>query len=117
MQIGGGNLADKAAAVQFLATTCDGLVFVGNMAFQILHALGVPVPTRLVELGALKEAVKIVESAKSRNVPLYLPRDVWCIKDHILNKMEIVSVQNIHEGKSITYLPSRCCITGTPQVS
>ncbi|KAL8516688.1 hypothetical protein ACS0TY_015084 [Phlomoides rotata] len=117
--IGGGNLADKVDAVQFLTTICDGLVFVGNMAFQILHALGAPVPMRLVELGALKEAVKVVESAKSRNIPLCLPRDVWCIKDHNPNKMEIVSVHNIHEGwqpvdigpsslEEMTYLLSKC---------
>lgn len=92
------------------------------MAFQIMHALGVPVPMKLVELGALKDAVKIVDSAKSRNIPLVLPQDVWCIKDHIPKTMEIVFVHSILEGKSMTYQPS--CIPGsffcpkeTPQVS
>ncbi|KAI3471876.1 hypothetical protein Pfo_028564 [Paulownia fortunei] len=96
--IGGGNLADKAAALRFLASTCDGLIFVGSMAFQIMHALGVPVPMKLVELGALKEAVSIVESAKSRNIPLVLPKDIWCIKDHIPEQMQIFSVYSIIEG-------------------
>ncbi|KAK6147026.1 hypothetical protein DH2020_017938 [Rehmannia glutinosa] len=96
--IGGGNLADKAAALHFLVSTCDGLIFVGSMAFQIMHALGVPVPTKLVELGALKEAVSIVESAKSRNIPLVFPKDVWCIKDHIPEQMDLFSVYSILEG-------------------
>ncbi|KAI3472048.1 hypothetical protein Pfo_028736 [Paulownia fortunei] len=117
--IGGGNLADKAAALRFLASTCDGLIFVGSMAFQIMHALGVPVPMKLVELGALKEAVSIVESAKSRNIPLVLPKDIWCIKDHIPEQMQIFSVYSIIEGwqpvdigprslKEMIYLLSKC---------
>lgn len=108
-QIGGGKLADKAVAVQFLASTCDGLVFVGRMAFQIMHALGAPVPMKLLELGALKEAARIVESAKSRNIPLVLPQDVWCIKDHMPEETQIVSVHSIPEGKSVTYQSSCFC--------
>lgn len=96
--IGGGKLADKAAAVQFLASTCDGLVFVGSMAFQIMHALGSPIPVKFLELGALKEAARIVESARSRNIPLVLPQDVWCIKDHMPEETQIVSVHSIPEG-------------------
>ncbi|KAL6507894.1 hypothetical protein OROGR_024089 [Orobanche gracilis] len=96
--IGGGNLAKKAAALHFLLSKCDGLIFVGSMAFQILHALGVPVPVKLVDLGALKEAASIVESAESRNIPLLLPKDIRCIKDHISEKMEIFPVNSILEG-------------------
>ncbi|KAL6574868.1 hypothetical protein OROMI_012153 [Orobanche minor] len=96
--IGGGNLAEKAAALHFLVSKCDGLIFVGSMAFQILHALGVPVPVKLVDLGALKEAASIVESAKSRNIPLLLPKDIRCIKDHISEKMEIFPVDSMLEG-------------------
>ncbi|KAH6761448.1 hypothetical protein C2S52_000219 [Perilla frutescens var. hirtella] len=96
--IGGGKLEEKAAALQFLVSACDGLVFVGSMAFQIMHALGEPVPMKLVEIGALEEAARIVESAKSRNIPLVLPQDVWCIKDHMPEEVQIVSVHSIPEG-------------------
>uniref|UniRef100_A0A2N9I5Y3 Phosphoglycerate kinase n=1 Tax=Fagus sylvatica TaxID=28930 RepID=A0A2N9I5Y3_FAGSY len=58
--IGGGNFFDKAAALHFLASRCDGLVFVGKMSFQIMHALGLSVPLNLVEHKALKEALDIV---------------------------------------------------------
>ncbi|XP_047981779.1 phosphoglycerate kinase-like isoform X1 [Salvia hispanica] len=96
--IGGSKLADKAAALQSLVSTCDGLVFVGNMAFQIMHALGTPVPMKLVETGALEEAARIVEFAKSRNIPVVLPQDIWCITDHVSEKIQIASVHSIPEG-------------------
>lgn len=101
LQIGGGKLADKAAALRFLASTCDALVFAGSMAFQIMHAVGISVPMKLLEHGALKEAVSIVESAKSRNTPLILPKDIWCIKDLAPKEMEVFSVNSIPEGKSM----------------
>ncbi|KAG8376598.1 hypothetical protein BUALT_Bualt09G0080200 [Buddleja alternifolia] len=96
--VGGGNLSDKAAALRFLASKCDGLVFVGSLAFQIMHALGVPLPMKLVEPGSLKKAVSIVELAKSRNIPLVLPKDIWCSEDHNPQKMEICSAHSIREG-------------------
>ncbi|KAL3825877.1 hypothetical protein ACJIZ3_021906 [Penstemon smallii] len=96
--IGGGKLVDKANALRFLVSTCDGLVFVGSMAFQIMHALGIPVPLKWVELGALKEAASIVESAKSRNIPIVIPKDIWCTKDHDSEHMEILSVDSTLEG-------------------
>ncbi|KAL1545825.1 phosphoglycerate kinase [Salvia divinorum] len=96
--IGGSKLADKAAALQSLVSTCDGLVFVGNMAFQIMHARGTPIPMKLVETGALEEAARIVNSAKSRNIPVVLPQDVWCITDHVSENIQIASVHSIPEG-------------------
>ncbi|VFQ72753.1 unnamed protein product [Cuscuta campestris] len=96
--IGGSSLAEKADAVHLLASICDGLVFVGSMAFQIMHALGIPVPLKLVEHGALNEAVRIVKSAILRNIPLGLPQDVWCIKENFPHEMEMVSVHSIPEG-------------------
>ncbi|XP_073066674.1 uncharacterized protein [Primulina eburnea] len=117
--IGGGNLADKAAALQILASKCDGLVFVGSLAFQVMHALGVPVPMEFVELGALKDAISIVESAKSRNIPLAFPKDVWCINNHNPEQLKIFSVTSITKGwqpvdigprslQEMIYLLSKC---------
>ncbi|CAL5358408.1 unnamed protein product [Camellia sinensis] len=65
-QIGGGKLLEKAVALHFLAARCDGLVFVGMMAFQIMHAQGLPVPKKLVEHGAIKEALNLTQFAKFR---------------------------------------------------
>lgn len=69
---------NKAAALQFLASICDGLVFVGMMAFQIMHALGVPLPSNLVDCGASKAAVETLQYVKHRNIPILLPKYFRC---------------------------------------
>nr|XP_043632560.1 phosphoglycerate kinase, cytosolic-like [Erigeron canadensis] len=99
MMVGGGNLVEKAAAVHYLVSSADGLIFVGNMAFQIMHALGLSVPRNLVEAGAFKEAIRIIQFANSRNIPILLPKDFWCLNDH-LKKPEIVPAHGILEGWS-----------------
>ncbi|KAK9051537.1 hypothetical protein SSX86_028164 [Deinandra increscens subsp. villosa] len=97
--VGGGNLVEKAAAVRYLVSSADGLVFVGNMAFQIMHAFGFPVPRNLVEAGAFADAVRIIQIANSRNIPILFPKDFWCLNDH-LKKPELVAVHGILEGWS-----------------
>ncbi|GMN39195.1 hypothetical protein TIFTF001_008410 [Ficus carica] len=96
--IGGGNLLDKAAALHFLACRCKGLVFVGMMAFQIMHALGLSVPSNLVERGALKQALDIVQFAQSRNVNLIYPQDFWCKNDRFSSQFEIFPSHGIMDG-------------------
>nr|GMD47803.1 Phosphoglycerate kinase [Ipomoea batatas] len=96
--IGGGNLIDKAAALHFLASICDALVFVGEMAFQIMHAFGLPVPIKLVERKALKQAHAIVEAAKARNIEIVLPKDFWCIHYSNPHQMEMSSASSILDG-------------------
>ncbi|KAF3441833.1 hypothetical protein FNV43_RR15748 [Rhamnella rubrinervis] len=94
--IGGGNLHYKAAALRFLASSCDGLVFVGMMSFQIMNALGLSVPLNLVEHGALEEALHIVQFAKSRNVQILHPKDFWCKNDS--GQFEIFPAHGILDG-------------------
>ncbi|KAI3748428.1 hypothetical protein L6452_11484 [Arctium lappa] len=97
--VGGGNLVEKAAAVHYLVSTSDGLIFVGNMAFQIMHALGLPVPRKLVEAGAFHEAIRIIQIANSRNIPILFPKDFWCLNDH-LKKPQLVPAHCLLEGWS-----------------
>ncbi|CAK9140791.1 unnamed protein product [Ilex paraguariensis] len=117
--IGGGNLLNKAAALRFLASRCDGLVFVGNMAFQIMHALGLPVPAKLVELGALEEALNIIQIANSRSMPILFPKDFWCINNHLPAQLEIFPANCMSDGwepvdfgpnslEAVTSLLSKC---------
>nr|GMC98833.1 phosphoglycerate kinase, cytosolic-like isoform X1 [Ipomoea batatas] len=101
--IGGGNLIDKAAALNFLASICDALVFVGEMAFQIMHAFGLPVPIKFVERKALKQAHAIVEAAKARNIEIVLPKDFWCINYSNPHQMEISSASSILDGKILSF--------------
>ncbi|KAL8241286.1 hypothetical protein R6Q59_014641 [Mikania micrantha] len=97
--VGGGNLVEKAAAVRYLISSVDGLVFVGNMAFQIMHALGLPVPRKLVEAGAFTEAFRIIQLANSKNIPILFPKDFWCLNEQF-KKPELVPVYGILEGWS-----------------
>ncbi|XP_034218768.1 phosphoglycerate kinase-like isoform X2 [Prunus dulcis] len=96
--IGGGNLFDKAAALHSLTSRCDGLVFVGMMSFQIMHALGLPVPLNLVEHEVLKEALDIVQVAHIRNVQILYPKDFWCKNDHLPKQLEIFPAHRILDG-------------------
>ncbi|XP_057983263.1 uncharacterized protein LOC131168081 isoform X2 [Malania oleifera] len=96
--IGGGRLLDKAAALHFLVSKCDGLVFVGMMAFQIMHALGLPVPFDLVEQGASKEASNIIQFARHRNIPVLYPKDFWCMNHRLTELLEVFPAHCILEG-------------------
>uniref|UniRef100_A0A2C9V9Q3 phosphoglycerate kinase n=1 Tax=Manihot esculenta TaxID=3983 RepID=A0A2C9V9Q3_MANES len=97
--VGGGNLYDKAAALHFLASKCDGLVFIGMMSFQILHALGYSVPSSLIEPKAHKAAEDIIHFAHDRNIPILYPKDFWCVNDHRPNQMEVLPAHGImHEN-------------------
>ncbi|XP_050141732.1 uncharacterized protein LOC126617730 isoform X2 [Malus sylvestris] len=96
--IGGGNLSDKAAALHSLASICDGLVFVGMMSFQIIHALGISVPLNFLEHGALKEALDIVQVAHDRNVQILYPKDFWCKNDSLPKQLEIFPAHGIPDG-------------------
>lgn len=103
IQIGGANLFEKAKAVRYLASRCDGLVFVGMMAFQIMHSLGLHVPLNLLEGGALKEASNIVQLARNRKIPILYPKDFLCMTDDFLKKMEIVPACGILDGEFAFY--------------
>ncbi|KAG8483920.1 hypothetical protein CXB51_022664 [Gossypium anomalum] len=99
--IGGGNLKRKAAALQFLASRCDALVFVGQMSFQIMHALGHSIPTNLVERDAHKAALDIVQFAHYKNVLMSYPKDFWCTNQHLPTELEVFPAH----GVSASWLP------------
>ncbi|XP_041024086.1 phosphoglycerate kinase-like [Juglans microcarpa x Juglans regia] len=96
--IGGGNLYQKAAALHFLASRCDGLVFIGKMSFQIMHALGLSVPLDFVEYGALNEVLDIAQIAYNRNTQILYPKDFWCKNDCFPGKLELFPSDGILDG-------------------
>lgn len=96
--IGGDNLNEKAAAVCYLASKCDGLVFVGMMAFQMIHAQGKPVPSRFVDLSALPNSLKVIEYAHEHNTAILLPKDFWCANDNHPNQLQSFLANGILEG-------------------
>ncbi|KDP29152.1 hypothetical protein JCGZ_16541 [Jatropha curcas] len=98
--IGGGNLYDKAASLHLLASKCDGLVFVGIMSFQIMHALGYSVPSSLIEPQAHKAALDIIHFAQDRNIPILCPKDFWCVQGFAPKQMEVFPAHDILKGWS-----------------
>ncbi|CAI9097980.1 OLC1v1034511C1 [Oldenlandia corymbosa var. corymbosa] len=96
--VGGGNLVDKAAALHLLVSICDGVVFVGDMAFQIMNALGLPVPVKLVEYNAIEEALALVKSMKSKGRGIFLPKDFLCINKLDLATFETFSATCLSDG-------------------
>ncbi|KAG4383253.1 hypothetical protein GLYMA_13G045400v4 [Glycine max] len=96
--LGGGNLYDKAASFQFLASRCQGFVFVGMMSFQVMHALGVSVPRNLVDHKAFNEALDIVRLARDRNVQILYPKDFWCRKKCDPTQLQVFPSHEISDG-------------------
>ncbi|XP_020518138.1 uncharacterized protein LOC18426468 isoform X2 [Amborella trichopoda] len=96
--IGGGNLMDKSSALCHLASHCDGLVFVGTMAFQFMHALGLPVSSGLLEVGAAAEALKLINLAKERNIPILIPRDFWCMNSENPKLLNVFPAHDLLDG-------------------
>ncbi|CAI8594100.1 unnamed protein product [Vicia faba] len=96
--IGGGNLAKKAASFRFLASRCQGFVFVGIMSFQIMHALGVHVPIDFVDHKALREALDILRLACDNNVKILYPKDFWCMNKYDPKQLHVFPSHGILDG-------------------
>lgn len=69
------------------------------MAFQLMNALGMPVPMKLVEKRAVGEALGIIQYTKARSISVVLPKDFWCRNDNFHDRMEIFPAGCIPGGK------------------
>lgn len=90
---------EKASALYYLASKCDGLIFVGVLAFQIMHALGLHVPSCFLEHNAVGEALKLIHLAQDRNIPIYFPNDFWYVKDCNPELLEVFPSNAILPGE------------------
>ena len=98
MQIGGSRFLEKLPALRLLASACDGLIFVGKLAFQIMHALGVSIPSCFLEQDAAGEALKLIKFAQSRRISIYYPNDLQCANNCNSELMEIFPSDGIMPG-------------------
>ncbi|XP_024317601.1 uncharacterized protein LOC100827995 isoform X3 [Brachypodium distachyon] len=96
--IGGSNFLRKTPALHLLASQCDGLFFVGKLAFQIMNGLGIPVPSCLIERNATKEALQLIQIAHNRNIPIYYPTDLQCLNNRNHEKLEIFNSDALLSG-------------------
>ena len=90
---------EKANALHLLACKCDGLYFFGNLAFQIMNALGLSVPGCFVEQDAVGEALKLIQHAHCRKISIYFPNDFWCFNNSKQDLREIFPSGGILTGE------------------
>ena len=78
--LGGAKVSDKIKTIVSLMEKVDKIIIGGGMAFTFLKALGYHVGKSLVEEDMLGLAADIVQQAKSKRIPFYLPVD--CVAAH-----------------------------------
>jgi len=96
--LGGAKVSDKIKAIMTLLEKVDKIVIGGGMAFTFLKAMGYHVGNSMVEEDMLGLAASIMENARERGIPFYLPVD--CVAaENIARKIDtvVVPVQEIPE--------------------
>lgn len=73
--LGGAKVSDKLGVLENLLKRVDGMMIGGAMAYTFLKAMGKSVGTSRVEEGKIRQAGKILERAKLRDIPILLPVD------------------------------------------
>lgn len=73
--IGGAKVSSKIGVIKNLIKKVDTILIGGGMGYSFLNAMGLPIGASLVEKNCLKEASKLIESAKNSDVDLILPID------------------------------------------
>jgi phosphoglycerate kinase len=73
--LGGAKVSDKILTVMSLMEKVDKIIIGGGMAFTFLKSKGYRVGRSLVEGDMLDLASQIIDKARSRGIPFYLPVD------------------------------------------
>ncbi len=76
--LGGAKVSDKILILEQLIEKANNIIIGGGMAFTFIKAQGGNVGKSLVEADRVETAMKIIESAKKKNVRLCLPVDAVC---------------------------------------
>lgn len=84
--------------MHLLASICDGLIFIGKLAFQMMHCFGLRVPANLVEYDAVEEALELIKLTKVRKTPIYFQKDFVCANVGKPNLQEILTYDEITAG-------------------
>lgn len=73
--LGGAKVSDKIGVIENLVKKVDRLLICGAMAYTFYRALNLPTGRSLVEEDKIKTAEKLLDKARTFNVPLELPQD------------------------------------------
>ncbi len=73
--LGGAKVSDKIGVIDNLSKKVDRLLICGAMAYTFLRAMNMPAGNSLVEDDKIKTAAKLLDKAKTYNVPVELPLD------------------------------------------
>ncbi len=89
--IGGAKISTKINIIEALMEKVDNLIIGGGIVFTFLKAKGLEVGNSLVDDDYLDVAQRILDTARERNVKIYLPEDVL-IADIFSNEAQIEHV-------------------------
>ena len=97
--MGGAKVSDKILIIENLLDKVDNLIIGGGMAFTFVKAQGGSIGSSIVEEDKLDLAIKILASAREKNVEVILPEDdiVADRFDNNANK-SVSNAGNIPEG-------------------
>ncbi|NGX59099.1 MAG: Phosphoglycerate kinase [Chlamydiae bacterium] len=73
--IGGAKVSSKLSVLQSLLEKVDALFIGGGMAYTFFKALGQEIGDSLCEDQLLPQAKEFLETAKRKNIPVFLPKD------------------------------------------
>jgi len=98
--LGGAKVSDKIKTIMSLMEKVDKIIIGGGMAFTFLKTLGYNVGKSLVEEDMLGLAADIMEQARARQIPFYLPVD--CVAADAIEakaKTMVVPTQEVPDDK------------------
>ncbi|PAF49179.1 phosphoglycerate kinase [Helicobacter sp. 12S02232-10] len=97
--VGGSKVSSKLELLFNILDVVDKIIIGGAMSNTFLKALGYNMQKSLIEDGLIKDASKILELARTKNVKIYLPVDVVSTDDIKKHKnIKITPAQDIPEG-------------------
>ena len=97
--LGGAKVSSKISIIENLLEKVDNLIIGGGMAYTFIKAQGGSIGDSLVEEDKLNMSLKVIESAKEKNVNIYLPVDS-IIADKFENdaNIDVCLTDNIKNG-------------------
>ena len=79
--LGGAKISSKIPIVNNIIDVVDHIIIGGGMSFTFIKALGGKIGSSICEDEMMPIALKILKTAKNKNVKIHLPSDVICSKE------------------------------------